>query len=90
MGSVREQSVDGNEVNADVEALIQRFEEGSTASKEASTFAEQVLNSLTTDDSAECPICFDAMDRPVLIPACMHQWFVHASISQGVRTDTLA
>lgn len=72
----REESVDGTEGNVDVEALIKRFEEGDTSSGDSNAFADQVLANLAVEDDAECPICFDTMDMPVLIPTCMHQWFV--------------
>lgn len=72
--SAREESVDRNGEGVDVEALIKRFEEGDTSSEDTNVFAEQVLANLAQKDDAECPICFDVMDIPVLIPVCMHQW----------------
>ncbi|KAH7915692.1 SNF2 family N-terminal domain-containing protein, partial [Hygrophoropsis aurantiaca] len=36
-------------------------------------FAEQVLANLQEANNAECPICLDVMDTPVIIPTCMHQ-----------------
>ena len=39
-------------------------------------YAEDVLAHLDQEDAQECPICMDVMQSPVLIPGCMHQWFV--------------
>ncbi|KAL0575237.1 DNA helicase rad5 [Marasmius crinis-equi] len=59
----------------DVNELIKKFseeqdgEEGETST----TFAETVLANLHEDETAECPICLDVMDTPMVIPECMHQ-----------------
>lgn len=56
----------------DVDDLIKKF-----SSEDESTnnsFAEDVLSNLAQEDSkAECPICMDVMDSPMVIPQCMHQ-----------------
>ncbi|CAL1694577.1 unnamed protein product [Somion occarium] len=56
----------------DVDELIKKFtsEEGNN---NGSSFAEDVLASLGQEDRAECPICLDVMDSPMVIPQCMHQ-----------------
>ncbi|KZT73229.1 hypothetical protein DAEQUDRAFT_721807 [Daedalea quercina L-15889] len=57
----------------DVDALIKQFEEGNDATGDHKTFAEEVLANLEGEDEKECPICFDVMDSPTIIPSCMHQ-----------------
>ena len=39
----------------------------------SSTYAQDVLTSLDQAEEAECPICMDVMQSPVLIPQCLHQ-----------------
>ncbi|KIP11786.1 hypothetical protein PHLGIDRAFT_83110 [Phlebiopsis gigantea 11061_1 CR5-6] len=39
----------------------------------SNTYAEDVLASLGQEDAAECPICLDVMQSPVIIPGCLHQ-----------------
>ncbi|KAJ3570626.1 hypothetical protein NP233_g4279 [Leucocoprinus birnbaumii] len=36
-------------------------------------FAEEVLANLGDDEASECPICFDVMQIPTIIPGCAHQ-----------------
>lgn len=40
------------------------------------TFAESVLANLATSSEVECPICLDVAETPLIIPSCMHQWYV--------------
>ena len=58
----------------DVTDLIKRFAEDGDAS-EPSRFAEQFIEGLTGDDNADCPICFNEIETPMLIPKCMHQLY---------------
>lgn len=59
---------------ADVNDLIKRFaEDGNT--HEPGTFAEQFIAGLTGDDNADCPICFNEIETPMIIPKCMHQLY---------------
>lgn len=37
-------------------------------------FAEGVLANLADEETSECPICFDIMQIPTIIPGCAHQW----------------
>ncbi|KAI0347968.1 hypothetical protein BDW22DRAFT_1319252 [Trametopsis cervina] len=57
----------------DVDAMIQEFAQGENASNTGSTFVEDMLNNLSGDDNAECPICLDIMQVPMVIPGCLHQ-----------------
>ncbi|EKM61408.1 uncharacterized protein PHACADRAFT_111980 [Phanerochaete carnosa HHB-10118-sp] len=41
--------------------------------KGGNAYAEDVLNNLGQEEEAECPICMDVMQSPVLIPGCLHQ-----------------
>lgn len=60
----------------DVDAMIKQFaQDGTSVSNREGTFAEGVLNNLADIDDAECPICLDVMQSPMIIPACMHQWY---------------
>ena len=68
------EAIQSNDGAVDVDALIKRFGDGETLAGDNKIFAEGVLNTLGQEFDAECPICFDAMDMPVIIPNCMHQW----------------
>lgn len=59
----------------DIDAMIKQFarEDGVADSNREHIFAEGVLNNLADVDDAECPICLDVMESPMIIPACMHQ-----------------
>ena len=61
----------------DIDAMIKQFarEDGTSVSNREGAFAEGVLNNLADIDDAECPICLDVMQSPMIIPACMHQWY---------------
>jgi len=39
-------------------------------------FAESVLANLAAPSDVECPICLDVAEAPLIIPPCMHQWYV--------------
>lgn len=59
----------------DVDDLIKKFSSENDDGVNANSFAEDVLSNLAQEDSkAECPICLDVMDSPMVIPQCMHQW----------------
>ncbi|KDQ63171.1 hypothetical protein JAAARDRAFT_119545 [Jaapia argillacea MUCL 33604] len=57
--------------SVDVNALIQQFSETNEMDN-SSEFVESVLTNLG-DSNSECPICFDVMDAPMIIPRCLHQ-----------------
>ncbi|KAG7099770.1 hypothetical protein E1B28_001582 [Marasmius oreades] len=59
----------------DVNELIKKFSEDQSAGDDetSNVFAETVLVNLHEDETAECPICLDVMDMPMVIPECMHQ-----------------
>lgn len=47
--------------------------EGSEESNKA--YAQTVLNNLSVKDDEECPICFDVIQEPVLLPLCAHRGY---------------
>lgn len=53
--------------------MIRRFAADSQDGNKNS-FAEDVLANLADAEVSECPICLDAMEVPMIIPECMHQW----------------
>ncbi|KAH9837360.1 SNF2 family N-terminal domain-containing protein [Rhodofomes roseus] len=57
----------------DVNALIKQFDEGKDTPGDNKVFAEGVLANLEGEEEQECPICFDVMDTPTIVPICMHQ-----------------
>ncbi|KAI0931358.1 hypothetical protein AcW2_000267 [Taiwanofungus camphoratus] len=57
----------------DVNVLIKRFGQGDNTAGDSKVFAEGVLANIGQDEPMECPICFDVMDTPTIIPNCMHQ-----------------
>ena len=59
----------------DIDAMIQQFAQGDNSPNPNSAFVEDVLNNLGADENAECPICLDVMQYPMVIPGCLHQWF---------------
>ncbi len=56
----------------EVKDILGAFQEEGSSSG-SNTFAQNALANLGGDVS-ECPICMDVMDKPMLIPECMHQW----------------
>lgn len=60
----------------DVETLIKSFAQGAGSSQNGNVFAEDALQSLGQDDNTECPICLDVMEISMIIPDCMHRWYV--------------
>ncbi|KAI1793150.1 SNF2 family N-terminal domain-containing protein [Ganoderma leucocontextum] len=57
----------------DVKELIRRFGEGENIVSDSKVYAESVLANLGQEEDAECPICFDVMETPTILPGCMHQ-----------------
>ncbi|KAI0828919.1 SNF2 family N-terminal domain-containing protein [Trametes gibbosa] len=57
----------------DVNELIQRFGRGDNTAGDSKVYAEGVLANLGQEEGAECPICFDVMETPTILPDCMHQ-----------------
>ncbi len=72
---VAPKAASGNGV-IDVKDLIQKFSEGENAVGDNKVYAEGVLANLAQEENAECPICFDVMETPAILPDCMHQWYV--------------
>lgn len=64
--------------DVNVDSLITRYSDGTSDNRERSscTFAEGVLSRLQEAVGQECAVCFDLMDLPVLVPNCMHSWWV--------------
>ncbi|KAJ6486097.1 DNA repair protein RAD5 [Mycena vitilis] len=67
---------DGEET-VDVNELIKRFandEETGESSGSSNVFAQNTLKDLQLDEAdAECPMCMDVMQSPMIIPECMHR-----------------
>lgn len=59
----------------DIDAMIQQFAQGENSPNLNSAFVEDVLANLSADENAECPICLDVMQYPMVIPGCLHQWY---------------
>ncbi|KAG9222353.1 hypothetical protein CCMSSC00406_0002688 [Pleurotus cornucopiae] len=70
LGNTEEITADGDGT-VDKDELVQKLTEDESKAKNA--FAEKVLAGLADEDEAECPICFDVMDVPTIIPVCMHK-----------------
>jgi DNA repair protein RAD5 len=61
--------------NFDIDDLIRKFNtDPDGGHNPTAVFAEGVLANLADDDASECPICFDVMQIPTIIPGCAHQW----------------
>lgn len=77
---------DGGRV--DVNDLIARFaQEGQSADGGPSKFADSFIASLKDDENADCPICFNEMEAPMVIPKCMHQLYVSHSYFERILKD---
>jgi len=63
--------------------LIKRLAEDGKAS-ESNNFAEQFIAGLAGDDNADCPICFNEIEIPMVIPKCMHQLCVFYYIAYAL------
>ncbi|THG99879.1 hypothetical protein EW026_g2563 [Hermanssonia centrifuga] len=59
--------------SVDVNAMIKSFVSGDSLDGKGNAFAKDVLDSLGQDENVECPICFDVMDSPMIIPGCLHK-----------------
>ncbi|KAF4604775.1 DNA helicase rad5 [Pleurotus pulmonarius] len=70
LGNTEEITADGDGT-VDKDELVQKLSEDENKTKNA--FAEKVLAGLADEDEAECPICFDVMEVPTIIPVCMHK-----------------
>jgi len=62
----------------DVDAMIKHFSEDNDEQSGKNAYAEGVLVGLGEDNLVECPICLDVMEERMIIPECMHQWYVHS------------
>jgi DNA repair protein RAD5 len=64
----------------DIDAMIKQFKEEETNGTlvKGNVFAEGVLANLSENSDNECPICLDVSETPVVIPGCMHQWYVYS------------
>ncbi|KAF8956086.1 RAD5-like protein [Flammula alnicola] len=59
----------------DVNDLIKRFADGAQSAEGGpSTFAEEFMANLNGAANADCPICFNEMEIPMVVPKCMHQF----------------
>ncbi|CAA7268072.1 unnamed protein product [Cyclocybe aegerita] len=67
---------------ADVNDLIKRFaEDGQTTPDGSNEFAENFMANLKGEDNADCPIYFNEMEVPMVVPRCMHQFCKDCIIS---------
>ena len=66
-----------------LEDLVEHESDGVIVSKTNAAFVEETLKSLNAgsgdqgdggEGGAECPLCLDMIETPVLIPPCMHKW----------------
>ena len=64
----------------DIDAMIKNFTSANgdngegPSSGPSQLYATEVLKNIGQDEAAECPICFDVMQYPMIIPGCLHQW----------------
>jgi DNA repair protein RAD5 len=66
---------------------VARFDEDSDGMViEQDTFAKGVMADLAANANTECPICLDVSETPVLIPGCLHQWYVRHIKDYGMLT----
>ncbi|KAJ6520356.1 RAD5-like protein [Mycena sanguinolenta] len=62
------------EGTVDVNDLIKRFANDDQEEGTVNVFAQNALNDIQIDEAdAECPICMDIMQSPMIIPECMHR-----------------
>jgi DNA repair protein RAD5 len=71
----------------DIDTLIKQFSDGEVSDGSRNVFAETVLVNLGEDDGLECPICFDVMQTPMILPECLHQWQVDFADVTSVFDD---
>ncbi|KAF7302925.1 DNA repair protein [Mycena kentingensis (nom. inval.)] len=56
-----------------VNDLIKRFSNGDDG-ESVNVFAQKALENLdVSEEDAECPVCLDVMEAPMVIPECMHR-----------------
>jgi len=57
-----------------IHELVERFaKDGPSGEGQVNTFAEDFVVKLDVDDNADCPICFNEMEIPMVIPKCLHK-----------------
>lgn len=71
----------------DVDALVKQFGEGNDSASDNKVYAEGVLANLEGEEGQECPICFDVMDTPTIIPNCLHQRCVVCPLTSCTPPD---
>ncbi|KAJ7103027.1 RAD5-like protein [Mycena belliarum] len=72
----------------DVNDLIKRFEQGTQAGEGSNVFAQKALENLDLDGAdAECPLCLDVMQSPMIIPECMHRFCKDCIIAHVANSD---
>ncbi|KAF9566925.1 DNA repair protein RAD5 [Agrocybe pediades] len=58
-----------------INELVERFaENGPSGEGQTNAFAENFIANLKVEDNADCPICFNEMEVPMVIPKCLHQF----------------
>ncbi|KAK0198774.1 SNF2 family N-terminal domain-containing protein [Armillaria mellea] len=56
----------------EIKDILGAFREDEGSSSGSNIFAQNALANLG-EDTSECPICMDVMEKPMLIPECMHK-----------------
>ncbi|KAK0233552.1 SNF2 family N-terminal domain-containing protein [Armillaria fumosa] len=56
----------------EIKDILGAFQEDEGSSSGSNIFAQNALANLG-EDTSECPICMDVMEKPMLVPECMHK-----------------
>lgn len=56
----------------EIKDILGAFQEDEGSSSGNNIFAQNALANLG-EDTSECPICMDVMEKPMLVPECMHK-----------------
>ncbi|KAJ3556710.1 hypothetical protein NM688_g1873 [Phlebia brevispora] len=57
----------------DINEMIQSFADADGSDGTSNAYLSEVLTHLGQEDGEECPICFDVMQSPMILPGCMHK-----------------
>ena len=63
--------------------MIKQFTDGekSGSAPSNSAYMRDVLKNLKVESEEECPVCFDIMEMPTLVPGCLHRWYVESDLN---------
>ncbi|KAK0481797.1 P-loop containing nucleoside triphosphate hydrolase protein, partial [Armillaria novae-zelandiae] len=56
----------------EIKDILGAFQEDEESSSGSNIFVQNALANLD-EDTSECPICMDVMEKPMLVPECMHK-----------------